>query len=71
MTRLKKLEKHRYELPCANCTKLVSLTAKMWLNYSQQKILPFCVANGCRKYKKYLSADPAIKEKENEFYTDQ
>lgn len=64
----KKLDRHRYELPCANCLNLVSLTPKMWLNYSRNKKLPFCVSNGCKKYKKYLSADSSVKEKEDDYY---
>lgn len=57
---MEKIEKHKYELPCANCMGLVKLTAKTWLKYKEAKKLPFCVLNGCKKYQKYLSVDQKI-----------
>ena len=56
-------------MPCANCKGMVNLTPSMWLRYFRNKKLPFCAVNGCRKYKKYLSADPVIKENEDEFFS--
>jgi hypothetical protein len=67
---MKKLPAHKYELPCANCKLLVSLTPEMWLKYFNKKKLPFCSTNGCYKYKKYLSIT-SIEEGESDFYDNQ
>lgn len=64
-----KQETHKYELPCANCKALVTLTPRNWIRYKDKKRLPFCAVNGCRKYVKFLSADPNILEVENDYYS--
>lgn len=64
-----KPDTHRYELPCANCKALVTVTPRNWLKYKAAKRLPFCAVNGCRKYQKFLSVDPTVLETENDYYT--